>query len=435
MQRHVMQTPAVGPWRPLFWLLALLACGLPGNAPRAAEAGQDPGGTAGPADTLRLSWTDFQSNRARHPRLAEARAAIREAEGATRAARALPNPSWEARVLSVDPLGGGDPAREDEWSVSVPVDWLWTRPGAVKAARATKAQAEAEARLVEQAVQMEAGAVFWGLVRDQALVESLDELSHQLQDLRQAVETRVRVGEARPVEATRARVEALQAELEAAAALRSLALSREQFARWLPAGERRVPLAMAALETLVATPEPGAGGALPDHPLLQAARARVGAQRGALAVERGRILPKLELLASLERADDRRSTGAGLAVELPLFNWNRGPIQQAHARLDAAEAGLETERRRWADERAAALAACESSREEARAYREQILPQAEEAARVLTHSWRVGESNLFELIDARRTLAATRRQAILVYCQAQLDGLRLEILLEKETNK
>lgn len=416
------------------WLPTLLLCGLLGASGRAAEA-EAPADAAGLAsDTLRVDWAEFQQGIARHPRQAEALAATRQAEGLAREAQALPNPGWELRSLRVEPRTGGDPSREDELGLSLPLDWLWTRPGTLRAARAGGVQANAEAHLTELALRLAAGEAFWNLVRDQTLAHSLDEQRRQLQDLRLAVETRVRVGEARPVEATRAEVEALRAELEATSALRSLALSRELFARWLAPGNHSLPWAEAELEALPAPLEPDRHSTTPaDHPRLLSARARLEAERGSLSLERMRRLPRLELLASLERAEDRRATGAGLALELPLFNWNRGRVLQAQARLAAAEAGLAAEQRRLLEERAEAQAAWESARAEAHSYRERILPLAEEAARVLDTSWRVGESNLFELIDARRTLAATRRQAIQAYCQAQLDGLRLEILLEKES--
>ena len=390
---------------------------------------------AGDGDTLRITWSDLRPAIEAHPRLEAARAATRLAAGARREAGALPNPGLEAHSLSVDPRNGADPTREEDFAVGIPLDWLWTRPGRLKAARAGEQMARAESGLMGRELLLEAGEAFWSLVREQALVESMDELDRQMQTLQQAVATRVRVGEARPVEAARVEVEVLQTGLEAAAARRSLALDRDLLAQWLLPDKGRLLVAEADLLRLPALPDAAdRDGALRGHVRLDAARSRIEAERGALNVERMGVLPRLELQGSLERAEDRLARGAGLALELPLFNWKQGRIEQARARLQAAEAGLAAESRRLESDLSSAVAAFETSREQARVYQEQVLPRAEEAARVLESTWRAGEASLFELIDARRTLAAIRRQSILVFCQAQLDGLRLQTLLEKEMN-
>jgi cobalt-zinc-cadmium efflux system outer membrane protein len=436
MRTFVTQRVAGGwPWRSRRLLLTL-SCGLLGAFGALADSGAARAQAPTPPDTLRLSWQEFRQSVDRHPRLVAAQAAGRGAAGATREARSLPNPGWEARSLTVEQPQGSDPTREDELTLSFPVDWIWTRHSTVQAARATESVAQAEVERVNRDLRLEAGEAFWALVRDQALAQSMEELNLQLQDVLQAVEARVRVGEARPVEATRARVEALQAELDAAVAQRALVRSRELLSLWLPATEQRLPLAVAELDALPLLPGFGdKSDLLREQPRTRAARSRLAAERSLLALEHLQLLPSVEVQASLERAEDRRARGVGVALEVPLFNWNRGRIAQARARVVAAEAQWQDEQRNVAAEWASATAAYESSREAARRYQESILPQAEEAARVLANTWRVGEANLFEWIDARRILTATRRQAILVLCQAQLDGLRLVVLLEKETNK
>ena len=52
----------------------------------------------------------------------------------------------------------------------------------------------------------------------------------------------------------------------------------------------------------------------------------------------------------------------------------------------------------------------------------------------MEHTWQLGETGLLELIDAQRTLAETKREAIRVFHQAHLDRLRLQLLLEKESH-
>ena len=381
-------------------------------------------------DTLR--WSELRAGIEAHPALEAARAQVREARAARREAAGIPNPGLEVRTLSVE--ASGDPSRE-ELALSLPVDWLWTRPGRLQSARAGEAAALAAVSQLRRELTLAAGERYWSLARDQALAEAARELEEHARTLHRAVQARVRAGETRPAEEARAEVEALQAGLETAAAERELALDRERLAPWLPAGDGRSLTAVAEPWSLPVPPDSSrCAAALEEHPRLAAARQQVEGRRGALAAERWGRLPRLELQGILERADDRLARGAGLSLDLPLFNQGGSRVAQARAALEAAEAELAAERRRLGEELAAALSAGASSREAALAYQERILPRAAAAAEALERGWLAGEASLFELIDARRTLAQTRRQGIQVFSQAQLDALALETLLMKEND-
>jgi cobalt-zinc-cadmium efflux system outer membrane protein len=380
-------------------------------------------------DSQRVTWPDLLRRIDAHPRAQAVRAATQAAAGASREAGAWPNPRWEFGSWRVDARNGLDPTREEDLSVGLPLDWIWTRPAQLRSARSQETQVGAEQMQLGRDLILEAGDAFWTLVRDQALAQATDELSRQLQTLQDAVATRIKVGEARPVEAARMDVEALQAELEASAARRSLDLDRQQLARWLSGAKPQLLIADADLARLPEAPDPGTfQRTRQSAPRLLAARARIDAERGRLSLERLGRMPRVELQGRLERAEDRLAKGAGLALELPLFNWNQGRIDQARASLQEAEAGLAVETRRLDSEAAAATSAYAISRDAARTYQERILPRAEAAVQALEAMWQAGEASLFELIDARRTGWATRREAIEAQYRAQLDGLRLQTL-------
>ena len=130
----------------------------------------------------------------------------------------------------------------------------------------------------------------------------------------------------------------------------------------------------------------------------------------------------------------RLARGMGVGLEIPLFTLNRAGIARSKAGLQRARAELQAERRRLDDELDSARSNVHSSQAQAEAWRRQILPRAEEAARVMEHTWQLGETGLLELIDTQRTLAETKREAIRVFHQAHLDRLRLQLLLEKESH-
>jgi cobalt-zinc-cadmium efflux system outer membrane protein len=411
----------------LFWLALLSALAV-----RAAAA--EPGGTAVAQDTVRITWDLLQERVATHPGFESARADSAWAAGSVRAAAAIPNPTVEAHRLTVDNRTNSVTRREREFALAFPLDWLWTRSGALRSARAGRDVARADLELRQRELLLEAGENFWSLVQGQALLATEEELDRAMQELLQAISARVQVGQARPVEASRVEVEALQERLGLEAARRALALSQTRLAQWLAPGSG-VPTTDADLfELLPLDNSPSWESAAEKHPRLVAAKARIEQERGNLAVERLRIVPEVTLLGGLELAEDRHARAVGVGLTLPLFNQNRGRTRQAAASLRSATAELEVERRALRGELAEALAAFELSREQARSYREQILPRVEETAQALQRAWELGESDLFPLIDARRTLGSTRKQALLACGQAQLDRLRLQLLLETEVN-
>jgi len=411
----------------LFWLALLFAL-----AGRAAAA--EPGGAAVPRDTVRITWDLLQERVATHPGFESARADSAWAAGNVRTAAAIPNPTVEAHRLTVDNRTNSVTRREREFALAFPLDWLWTRSGALRSARAGRDVARADLELRQRELLLEAGENFWSLVQGQALLATEEELDRAMQELLQAISARVQVGQARPVEASRVEVEALQERLGLEAARRALALSQTRLAQWL-APDSGIPITAADLfELHPLDNSPSLETAAEQHPRLVSARARIEQERGNLAVEQLRIAPEVTLLGGLEFAEDRHARAVGVGLTLPLFNHNRGRTRQAAAMLRAATAELEVERRALRSELAEALAAYDLSREQARSYREQILPLVEETAKALQQAWELGESDLFPLIDARRTLGNTRKQALLACGQAQLDRLRLQLLLETEVN-
>ena len=129
---------------------------------------------------------------------------------------------------------------------------------------------------------------------------------------------------------------------------------------------------------------------------------------------------------------DRRAYGVGLAVDVPLWNWNSGRIVQAEAKQAAGRkqgqaTGLEVEASVLE-----AQSACQASVTTATRFKNNVVPRSESAAATMEKTYQLGEASLLEVIDARRTLLDSRRLYLSALAEAQIDCSRLEVLVGEE---
>ena len=115
-------------------------------------------------------------------------------------------------------------------------------------------------------------------------------------------------------------------------------------------------------------------------------------------------------------ADPNGASGnsVGVSISMPLFTryYYQGEIAAAQASLDAAQVALERTRERAQAEVASALAALSSASERVRRNRDELLVAAEKAARAAEYAYQNGAVGVMDVLDARRTLRATRLDAL-----------------------
>ncbi|MBK6901049.1 MAG: TolC family protein [bacterium] len=328
---------------------------------------------------------------------------------------------------------GEEYGRQWDLSLTLPLDWLAQRPPRVTAAKAGLDAAAAEREAIRRDALLELRTQFWRLVHDQAQVAVAEELDLQMADLAAAVDRRVEAGEARPLERTRVGIERELVAVELQAARISLDSRRAQLALWLGAPAGAWIVAVADLNALPRRHRaPGRGAPATDHPELAAGEARVRVLAADLSAEKRQRLPAFSLMAFTTKEQERRAHGAGIAVDLPLWNWNSGGIAVARAQLAAGRSREEARRRSFVAEIVEAVAACRTSIATASRYAAAIEPLAVDAAAVTEKTYLLGEASLLEVIDARRTLLASRRQLLDALAQAQIDHCRLRALIGEE---
>ncbi|MBW1873153.1 MAG: TolC family protein, partial [Deltaproteobacteria bacterium] len=169
-----------------------------------------------------------------------------------------------------------------------------------------------------------------------------------------------------------------------------------------------------------------------EHPAIAAAKARVQVLRAKVTIEQRARVPSFSIEAFTDHELDRRAYGVGLAIDLPIWNWNTGNIQQSQSSLAAGKLQLEAERLELEVATIEAQATCQAGVTLAARYKDRILPRAASAAQIIERTYKLGEASLLEVIDARRTLLETWHQFLAALVQTQIDCSRLAALVGEE---
>lgn len=429
---------AVSATRPGLVFLSVLALhitdAIPAHAVSTPAPASLPTQASAAADTVRIGWPDIVRLADQHPGLSVGRWGVAAASGAADAAGTLPNPSLDATLIrDRNAERSGDPS---EWGLglTVPLGWITQRHHLVRAAGAQVDASREEARAIRRDVLLELRVLFWNLACEQARVVALDTLHAQTAELARLVARRVELGEARPAEATRVEIELEKVASELEASRITLDARRDQLDLWISGAHGRMVVVEAKLGNLPRIPDLDAALATvrSRHPGLGAARARVRSLAAEAGAERMARFPGIELRGFAAREFDRRTYGGGIALDLPLWDWNSGRIARAAAQLEAGRQQLEWETRQAESAVIEAHAECLATTRTAERCRDRILPRAESVAAIMEKTYRIGEAGLLELIDARRVLVETRLLHLANLVQAQLGCSRLVALTGQE---
>jgi cobalt-zinc-cadmium efflux system outer membrane protein len=139
-------------------------------------------------------------------------------------------------------------------------------------------------------------------------------------------------------------------------------------------------------------------------PELQFARAEVARDQIGLRRERAEPIPNIDLRAETGYNFEAQDTVAGVEIgfHLPLFDKNQGTILQAQAELTRAQAEVDRVALMLRKRFAHTFAEYETSRQSAEAYRDNILPKAEEIYQSNLNSFHERRAAWPQVVDAQR---------------------------------
>lgn len=391
---------------------------------------QAPPATPSPADAALTLPEAVTIARARSPIAAAARARAEGAAHAAEVAGRLADPTLDLVVENWRPWASTfEPSSElDVFAVATqPLD-LFTRSGRKAEARGAGGEAAAMRVQAEQEVVLETVRRYLEVLRGRELEDALEDQSTSLSSIVDAMEQRVAEGYAAEADFLRFRAEGARAEnLHVRAGIeRERAEAGLEFL--LGRSVAGVTLARPDLPAPPAgDPETLGEEALAYRPDVLAARARVARARGTLSLEDGRRWPDLALTGGYKRTAGYDTAVVGVQTSLPLFERNRRARALAEADARAAELELEATLERARAEVAVLVRSARALQGRLARLDEDLVRPAEEARLSAITAFSEGAVEVLRVVDAERTHADARREALDLAVEAFLTSCRARL--------
>jgi cobalt-zinc-cadmium efflux system outer membrane protein len=354
-----------------------------------------------------------------NPALEAAGAEIKKNQADLRIAKQYQNPELEGLVSSQKGLENGTYATGYTIALSQPIEWPGRRVKKQEAARFGIDAAQNKLTQEQLNVRARCREIYYRVLAGEQRLKNAAENQESAKKLLDLAEKRVSLGESRPIELIKARVEFLTLEREYDKDKVLLAGNRQVLRQFLGeklptdftlAGERET------LEPLIPLKlwQEAAFGA---HPLLAAQTAQVRQAESNLGGERQAWMPDVAVKVFHTRDVDLQATGGGLSFPLPLWNRKGGEVAKAAAQKSQAESELQLLKQDLATKLAEQYSLYETSRRQVQSFQTTILKEAAESLRVAQFAYEHGETGLLELLDSRRVYRATEEE----YYKALLD--------------
>jgi outer membrane protein, heavy metal efflux system len=257
------------------------------------------------------------------------------------------------------------------------------------------------------------------------------ETTRLVEEVRQSVATRVVAGVVSPIEETRANVSLAATRVESTRAARQLEAARARLAaNWGAVTPSYAGVRGDLNQVADIPPFAALVGALAANPDLARWSVEIAHREAALSLERARRIPDLTLTGGVRwfTALDRNAYVIGGSFPVPLFDRNRGGIDEARSQVGRAYEEQRAAQSRVTSQLADAYRALSSAYDEVKALRETVRPGAQQTFELVSEGYRLGKFGYLDVLDAQRTLVAAGTQyltAIAEYHKAVAEVERL----------
>lgn len=361
---------------------------------------------------------------ARHPRLDAARNVVEASAGDIVTAGLWPNPAVTFDSVGRPPTAA--PAAPDDHEYVIRIDQeiepsrrrqLRTQAATVATAAATFGAADVERRLV-----LEVRKAYYQVVLAKADLEVARTTLSEVDQIVSLNQARLTQGEISGVELRRTQVERLRFLDDVFASDLALRNARAALLAWLNVQD--LAQVFDVTDPLTAPPPldgftPPADG-VPDvaallrdaatrRPDLQATAAQVQRAQADAQLQRALRMPAVRVGAGYSHIAGLNTVAFAATVPLPIFNRNAGAIVRADAESRLAENERQAAVLNVALDVQQAANAVDVSRARVAAIETQFLVPAREARDIVLSSYRLGEANLIDLLDAQRAFRDTQR--------------------------
>ena len=416
-------------------LIAVSLAAAPAPPPQTAPAG--------PQDAVTLEHA-VSTVLARSPRRQSAQAKRDAAQEAADSAGAWPNPTIEVRsenwtfgswAWTPMPDPGSPPGLDFFTVLTQPIELAGQRGKRIGIAQSERAAAEAAMAQTDRALVMDTVRLYLDAVRSREWLRALDSNREGLETLLRTMGSRVREGYAAEADLAKFRAESARVQTQLLRARLDLARSLSQLSSLMqaPVQLRADQLAEPVLRTLPSgDPAELAARAAAGSPEVLAAKARSARAAQALALERARRIPDLNVAGGYKRTAGADTAVAGLMFAIPVFDRNKQAVALAAGERAAAQSdAAAVEARALADARVVFEAAATLAERAARVDDELLRP-ADVVRTAARSAFREGATDILLLVDAERVYVDARREAVQLKLDAIAAALEARLLLGEE---
>ena len=388
-------------------------------------------GTAMAADGLPLSQAQAQALALeRNHDLAIAKATVASAQANVLTAAAAPNPVLGLSTSSIDLGGhnGSGPLWRKRVDSIVSVSQLIER-GDKRELRRENAQhnvraADADLLDVRRQLRLMVAHAYADLHAGQDKLAATRDAAQLMDAMLSAAQVRRKSGDIAGADVERVRVDALRARNDVAAAEAELQRARRALALLLGEGERADRLEAAdswpSLDEAVLPVTQPVAAVVERRPDVLAAAARIDAAGAGTRLAESLRTRDVSVGVQYEHFPQPGDTGnssgnsIGVSLQVPLFTryYYEGEIGASLASLDAARESLARVKAVAEADVSTAQAALKGAAERVKRNRDELLVAAEKAAAAAEYAYKNGAVGVTDMLDARRTLRATRLDAL-----------------------
>jgi cobalt-zinc-cadmium efflux system outer membrane protein len=358
--------------------------------------------------TLQQAWVLAEQH---SPSLKVARNQAEGAQAALETASAYPNPDVEFGAGTSHLLPpSAQTGRNSAMSISQPLEFPGLRSARQRAAQAgiTSGAALLDDARVNLYAQLKLA--FFEVLRRQDEATLTAENHALLLQIRNRVKLRVEVGESPRYELVKSDAESLTAENAAKTAELRVVQAKDRLRVLLGAPLDDQFEIVHVMPKISEPPELSVLRAelLQSQPLLKAAIAESERAEAKLEQERSLRIPQPTLKWGAERHPDVNLWRVSVAMPLPLWNQRAGPVGEAHANRERAQAEQERIRLGLLGELDQAYGRYQIARRQMNVFEKGLMRDAESALKVAEAAYRYGERGILDYLDAQRVYRSTR---------------------------
>jgi outer membrane protein, heavy metal efflux system len=251
------------------------------------------------------------------------------------------------------------------------------------------------------------------------------------QQVREAVGARVAAGMVSAIEETKADITVASARMEVEQARRGQMAARTRLAANWGAQEAKFEIAGGDLKSLRAIPSfAELRSQIATNPEIARWVVEISQRQAALTLEQVKRVPDVNISGGYRRfhGSNNDALVIGGSIPLPIFDRNRGGIEEAQHHVAKAQEERSTAEKRVFSALVEAYRAWSIAEVERSTIESEILPAAQQTFDALGEGYRAGKFGYLDVLDAQRTLNAVKLQqvkAITAYQQAATDLERL----------